>query len=244
MRQLVLVILEFALIIAIVAGLYYFNLSKKFGTPYKYQKPLIATRLDLEDEQLKKEIVFFLSKELGLYQGNFEVLDAVFLYTDKVSGADYILITFSGPDGKIYQVSVSRKFLPYAKWEIGSQGITVIQPVKPLASPGVEIPKWMRDLGVTPEQLAKYYAAHPGAFIRGEEAFRDQKTGEYNLPQDWHQTLFAVEIKKDKSTQLVPESGDKPQSPGFSSYWKSDYPVQYVGPGYRQYLYDKVKGRQ
>lgn len=243
MRQLIILFIEFVLIVALVIGIYYTNLSKKFDYPYRYNKPIVASRLDLSDLELRSELIFFLTKELGLYEGEFKILDVVYLYTDKISGADYILVTLRAPDGKLCQITVSRNFLPYAKWELNPKSFSVIEPLQPLLGSEVKVPQWMQDLEITPQQLQKYYAAHPDVASKGEAAFFDEKTGKYNLPADWYQTTFTLEIK-DKGIRLVPETDKKVKTAIVNSYWKADYPTEYLGPGYREYLYKKIKGER
>lgn len=241
MKQLVILFIEFALIIVIVFGIYYANLSKKAHYLYKYQKPIMATRLDLNDLKLREEIYFFLTKDLGLYTGEFQILDVVSLYTEKITGADYILITLETSDGNLYQITLTRNFLPWAKWEIGSSSFSVIEPLEPLLDHGIKVPKWMQDLGVTKEQLDIYYKKHPEVSLLGEYAFFDEEIGKYKLPSDWHQTIFTLKIEKGRIIQLVPDKEEKLKANIVNSYWQADYPIEYLGLGYREYLYKKIK---
>lgn len=243
MKQLIILFIEFVLIVALVIGIYYANLSKKFDYPYRYNKPIVATHLDLSDLELRSELIFFLTKELGLYEGEFKILDVVYLYTDKISGADYILVTLEAPDGKLCQITVSRNFLPYAKWELNPKSFSLIEPWEPILGLKVKVPQWMQDLEINPQQLQKYYAAHTDVALKGEAAFFDEKTGKYNLPADWYQTTFTLEIK-DKGIRLVPEIDKKAKTAIVNSYWKADYPTEYLGPGYREYLYKKIRDQR
>lgn len=240
MRQLIILFIEFVLIVALVIGIYYTNLSKKFNYPYRYNKPIMATRLDLSDLELRSELIFFLTKEMGLYEGEFKILDVVYLYTDEISGADYILVTLEAPNGKLCQLTVSRNFLPYAKWELNPKSFSVIEPLEPLLGSEVKVPQWMQDLGVTAQQLDKYYVTHPEEALKGETAFFDEKTGKYNLPSDWYQATFTLEIK-DKGIRLIPETDNKAKAAIVNFYWKADYPTEYLGLGYREYLYKKIR---
>jgi len=203
----------------------------------------MATRLDLSDLDLRSELVFFLSKELGLYGDEFKILDVVYLYTDKISGADYVLITFKAPDGNLCQITISRNFLPFAKWQLNPETFNVIEPIPPLLGPQTKVPQWMQNLGVTHEQLNQYYITHPDVALKGEAAFFDAKTGKYNLPSDWYESLFALEIKE-KGIRLVPQTEKGAKTTMINSYWKADYPTDYLGSGYREYLYKKIKDRQ
>jgi hypothetical protein len=244
MRQLIILFIEFVLIVGLVIGIYYLNLSKKFGYPYKYKKPIMSTRLDLSDTELRKELIFFLTKELGLYEEEFKIIDVIYLYTDQISGADYILVTLQSPDGKLCQLAVSRNLLPYAKWEVDTKTYRVIEPTKPLVSSETKIPQWMQDLEITPEQVEKYYTSHPDVAKKGETVFLDAKTGKYSLPADWYQSVFTLQIEKDKTMRLISNTSKKIKATAVTSYWKVDYPMQYLGPGYREYLYKKIKGER
>jgi len=244
MRQLIILLIEFVLIIGLVIGIYYTNLAKKFNYPQKYNKPLISTRLDLSDAELKKELIYFLTKELGLYEEELKIVDVIYLYTDKISGADYILITLQSPDGKLCQLAVSRNLLPYAKWTLNTKDYRVIEPIKPLSSSETKATQWMQELEITPKQAQKYYASHPDVAVKGESAFFDEKTGKYSLPSDWYQSVFTLQIEKDKTTRLISDTGQKMKTTAVTSYWKVDYPMQYLGPGYREYLYKKIKGER
>jgi hypothetical protein len=80
--------------------------------------------------------------------------------------------------------------------------------------------------------------------VKGELAFFDEKAGKYNLPLDWYQTVFTLEIEKDKTARLISDTGKQTKTTAANSYWKVDYPMQYLGPGYREYLYKKIKGEK
>ena len=241
MRQLLIILIEFILIIGLVIGIYYINLSQKENYPYKYQKPLMSTQLDLTDLELKEELRFFLAKELGLYEGEFQIINAVFLYTEQISGADYILVTLRAPDGNLCQITILRNFLPWAKWEINPKNFSVLEPLEPLIDNEASVPRWMQDLGVTAEQLDNYYRRYPEVAANRETAFLDLKTGKYNLPSDWYQTVFSFTAEKDKTIRLVPDKAEKIKANIVNSYWKADYPSEYLGLGYREYLYQKIK---
>lgn len=241
MKKLIVLFIEFALIIGLVIGIYLNNLSKKVDYSYHYTKPLLRTRLNLSDTELKKEIIFFLAKDLGLYQGNFEILDVVFLYTGEIAGADYILVTLKAPDGRLCQITVSRISLPFARWELNPKTFSVIEPLKTILESKVEVPRWMQDLGVTDEQLQNYYTKHPELAVKGEYAFFDEETGSYNLPADWYQAVFNLVTGKDKTIRLIPDKGERLQADTVNFYWKADYPSEYLGLGYRGYLYQKIE---
>lgn len=227
------------MILALVIGIYYTNLSKKLDYPYRYNKPIVASRLDLSDLELRSELVFFLTKEMGLYEGEFKILDVVYLYTDEITGADYILVTLEAPDGKLCQLTVSRNFLPWSSWQFNQKNLSIVEPPKTVFPSLLAVPQWMQDLGVTAQQLDKYYLTHPDLAKKGETAFFDEKTEKYNLPSDWYQFTFSLEIK-DKGIRLIPETDKQAKTTLVNFYWKADYPTEYLGPGYREYLYKKI----
>lgn len=241
MKKLIILLIESTLIIGIVIGIYITNRAKKVSYPYCYNKPLIRTRLDLSEQLLKKELVFFLAKELGLYGGSFEILDVVYLYTNDIIGAEYILVTLKAPDGRLCQITVSRKFVPWAKWKFNSKDFSIIEPLRSLLESQFEFPKWMQDLGVTAEQLQNYYEKHPEVAAQGESAFFDKKTGRYSLPSDWYQTLFVLVEEKGKTMRLMPQIQEEVKADIVNSYWRPDYPTEYLGLGYREYLYKKIE---
>ncbi|RKY30683.1 MAG: hypothetical protein DRP74_06485 [Candidatus Omnitrophota bacterium] len=244
MKQLLTVIFEFLIIIAVVAGIYYYNLSRPPSARYRYQKPIVSTHMDLADLELKQELIFFLRQEFGLYTTEFEIIDVVFLSTHELSGNDHILVTLKTPDNRLFQVAVSKTFIPWAKWQLDRSGFAVIEPIKPLLGYELKVPEWMQELGVTQEQLNRYMSLHPEAAILGESAFVDKETGKYELPQDWYLTLFSLITSEDKKgLRLVPEKAEEVNKNLIDSYWETDYPADYLGPGYRSYLYKKIKNK-
>lgn len=52
-----------------------------------------------------------------------------------------------------------------------------------------QTPQWMKDLGITPEEVQKYYAAHPNQMWLGGSAFFDESTGTYKLPSDFWKSI-------------------------------------------------------
>lgn len=241
MKKIIILLIEFALIIGLIISIYVLNLSKKIDYTYTYHKPLLRTQLSLSDYALKEGLLFFLAKELGLYAEELQILDVVYLYTNDITGADYILVTFNTADGRLCQITVSRNFLPWAKWETDPKSFNIIESPKTILESEFPVPKWMQELGVTAEQLRRYYAIHPEVSRAPEESFYDKKTGKFSLPADWYQTLFVLVTEKDKAPRLIPDRGEKVKAEIVDSYWKADYPREYLGLGYREYLYRKIE---
>jgi len=52
-----------------------------------------------------------------------------------------------------------------------------------------ETTQWMKDLGITAEQVNAYLKAHAGQMWLGGSAFFDESTGTYKLPDDFWQTI-------------------------------------------------------
>ncbi|MDD2703021.1 MAG: hypothetical protein PHC33_03340 [Candidatus Omnitrophica bacterium] len=218
---------------------------------YNYQpyEPLsspafIKSRLYLPGSDFEENLIFFLAGQLGIYEGEFEVLDMVNLELRNIAGMDYLLITLRTPNGDLCQVTIAKDIFPWTRWEIVPSSFTVVRLPEAGLRFAFDAPQWMRDLGITPEQVAGYFAEHPDMRLRGRDAFVDPKTQKQSLPVDW-----PVSVKKDKPPRF---SVNKNKKTGFSSvmadknqvgllnaYWKADYPVDYSGPGYRAYLYGK-----
>jgi hypothetical protein len=101
----------------------------------------------------------------------------------------------------------------------------------------------MKELGVTVDEVRQYYKAHPEAILKGEELFFDKETASPRLPADWFKTVrqpdvqYKLLINKNEPARFVPGIKVEPAN----SLWKPDYPSDYLGPGYRSYLYEKVK---
>lgn len=206
----------------------------------------INRKLSLANIDLEKELAFFLAKQFGIFEGSFEIVDIVNLNTTGITGTDYLLVTFKTPDGRFCQVSVSRGTGSRSGWEILPESFSVSQ----FASYHPIMPVWMKDLGITPEQLDEYYRAHPEAVALGEKLFKDPQTGGYILPTDWFQTVkavhkpYAIVLNQNKKITINPNMVSGTQSDMINSYWKSDYPSDKIGPGYRAYLYGKIKGAE
>lgn len=91
-----------------------------------------------------------MARELGIFGGDFQILDAVSLSANEISGADYVMVTLKSPDGKICQLTLNRNLGTWGRWEINHKSLKVMQAPKPGEA---KVPKWMDDAGVTPEQL-------------------------------------------------------------------------------------------
>jgi len=206
----------------------------------------INRRLSLANIDLEKELAFFLAKQFGIFEGSFEIVDIVNLNTTGITGTDYLLVTFKAPDGRFCQVSVSRGKGTNSGWEILPESFSVSQ----FSSSQPIMPVWMKDLGIAPEQLDEYYRAHPEAIALGEKLFRDPQTGGYILPTDWFQTVkpvhkpYAIVLNQNQKVAINPNMVSGTESDMINTYWKADYPSSNIGPGYRAYLYGKVKGSE
>lgn len=72
----------------------------------------------------------------------------------------------------------------------------------------------------------------------------NSKTGKYELPADWHQTVLTVVTGKDKALHSRAEVEGQAKTEEINTYWKPDYSTEYTGLGYRGYLYKKIKGNE
>lgn len=232
-----------------VAGLLfgvYFVYPKFFNkADFSAATPLLSRDMRLLDGDLKEKLTFFMAKKLALYKGKFEIVDMIKLDTYEAIGLDYILIIMKAPNGKLCQVTISRSRLPWVKWQIDPENFSEVD--IPLAESVFELEKlsWLDELGVSPDQARRYYQAHPEIEPWSEAPFVDKTTGLYKLPSDWKEvasaeTTYKLDISKDEKLGYTTSLKIGKTNP-VSTYWKVDYPTDYLGPGYRAYLYEKVK---
>lgn len=244
MKRLILLLLEVVLISSVGLAVY-FNYRDK-SKPRPYRKLVVTQgKLHFLNPELEEKLVFYLTRQLAIYEGSFEIVDVVNLGTRDITGFDYILVTVKAPNGRLCQVTLSKGFYPWAKWEIAAENSRLQEAPSPLLPDPAENKQWMTELGITPQEVREYYLGHPQLTREeAEAAFLDKETGMHVLPADWKQTAsvkprFSLEIAKDKGFRFV--SGLSAES-AYDSYWKVDYPCAYSGPGYRAYLYDKAEG--
>lgn len=221
---------------------------------YQYQpagslpiQKLIKSRLYLPGSDFEEDLIFFIAGQLGIYEGEFEVLDVVNLELQDIAGADYLLVTLRAPNGDLCQVTIVKELFPWARWEIVPASFTVVRIPEAGARFSFDAPQWMRELGITPGEVAEYFAEHPDMRFRGESAFVDPKTQKRALPIDWSASAkkdkpLRFSVNKNKKTGFSNVMAGKNQVGLLNAYWKTDYPADYSGPGYRAYLYGKSKG--
>ena len=108
----------------------------------------------------------------------------------------------------------------------------------------IEISQWMQDyLGITQDEVYEYYKKHPDIDLKNiESIFLDEKTQEVRFPSDWFKTVkleaqYKLVISNRRPVRFISNIKEKHSE----LYWKTDYPTDYLGAGYRGYLYDKVK---
>ncbi|HTY45177.1 MAG TPA: hypothetical protein VMD52_04205 [Patescibacteria group bacterium] len=246
MRNVWILFAEVLCIIALWFGVY--TIYQKVQIRRFSHRPLVTDGIYLSDADIEEELIFFLSKKLGIYEQDYQVVDVVNLNTREVTGVDYILVTLRAPDGRLCQVIVSRNSNPWAKWELDPVNFNVVDIVEPDSLAG-QAPQWMQELSITPEQVNAYYKAHPELAQKGEAAFFDAKTGVRQLPADWYQVIkpevtFSLEIGKDKTVRIISSMGEEAKKRVVNAYWKADYPTDYLGGGYREYLFRKLKDSQ
>jgi hypothetical protein len=244
MKRLLLLLLEITLISSVGLAVY-FNYRDK-GKTRPYRKFIITEgKLHFLNPELEEKLIFYLTKQLGIYEGSFEIVDVVNLGTREIAGVEYILVTVKAPNGRFCQVALSKNLYPWAQWEIAAENSRVQEAPRSLLPEPGEDAQWMAELGITSQEIREYYLQHPELTLEEVEAvFLDKETGIHILPADWKQTVsakprFSLEISKDKGFRFV--SGLVAEAK-YNSYWKVDYPTAYSGPGYRSYLYDKAEG--
>jgi hypothetical protein len=241
MKQLLAVIIAVVLVVILWLAGYLFYYRREVAP--NVDKKFLTNRIRLANRQLEEELTFFLARQLGIYEGKFEIIDVVNLETREMAGADYLLVTLKAPDGKLCQVIVSRKSLPWAKWEIEAGTFNLLEPSAAGAASSDNLKARMKELGVTAEEVRQYYKAYPEAILKGEELFFDQETATPRLPIDWFKAVKPsmqhekLSINKNGPARFVPGMKAEPAD----TLWQPDYPGDYLGAGYRSYLYEKVK---
>lgn len=248
MKRLFIVLLEVAFLLSL-GFLVYFNYRLGKEDRARPSRLIMLTdRRQFLGSELEEKLTFYLARQLGIYEGQFEIVDVMNLGTAEIAGVDYILVTIRIPGGKLVQVTLSRAANPWASWELDEKSLSLVELPRPDIYVRLEAATWLKELGITEEQVNQYLNAHP-EITSGDEleaAFRDAKSGSPALPKDWwdavaFESSFSLEIKPDKTPRIVSGQGKGKDA---SSYWKVDYPAEYTGPGYRAYLYDKVKSER
>ncbi|MBM3254818.1 MAG: hypothetical protein FJZ08_00750 [Candidatus Omnitrophica bacterium] len=243
MKRILILLLEVVLIAAVGLIMYWNYRDKK--AVYRPARLIVNTeRPHFLTRDLEDNLVFFLTKQLGSYEGAFEIIEVVNLGTRELAGVDYVVMTIRAPDGKLCQVALVKNSYPWSKWEVASEQFKVEEPAKTLYSSYTKDTKWIETLGITPGQLYEYYIKHPQMTQEElESSFVDKVTGMHILPDDWRQSVtlapnFSLEQNKERGFRFIANiAGDN----SYDTYWKVDYPASYSGPGYRAYLYDKIE---
>ncbi len=180
----------------------------------------------------EEKLVYFLVTKLNIFEGNFEVIDVVNLNARNFTGSDYILITLRTSDGRLCQVIAKRQVGKSAEWQFDEQSFNV-----------VGLDKY------EPSSMEDYYNRLNELDIgfRKEDDGRSLDLLEESSPDMPELLVFesipsalSLEINKNQKIGL---SNQMSEGGGPDVLWKPDYP-SYLGPGYRAYLYQKVKGRR
>lgn len=244
MRQLITLLIVVALL-AVAWGLLRMNAVSRSQTEASRKILFLTDNLNRLSQEQEDKLVFYLTKQMGTYEGSFQIIDVVNLQTRDVGGTEYLLVTLRAPNGKFCQVIVSRKNLPWAQWQVKEESFMFVDiPQAEYVTTDEQDLIWMKELGITPEDVHRYLAAHPEKSVgEAEMLFTDQSTGMYAVPKDfWKiktpQAAYKLEIGKDKTMRFVSEM----RRESSDLFWKVDYPADYLGAGYRGYLFEKVKG--
>ena len=99
-------------------------------------------------------------------------------------------------------------------------------------------------MGTQVSQLSTYFTKNSSLVLLMKSCFRailQVSSYHYQLKKT---ARIVKKIEKDKTARLISDTGRKVKATAASSYWKVDYPMQYLGPGYRDYLYKKIKGER
>ncbi|MFA5090731.1 MAG: hypothetical protein WC510_06890 [Candidatus Omnitrophota bacterium] len=247
MRRLLFLLLEVTFLICL--GVFFYSSRFHKTDSRLLERPgLISSQLRLFDPEIERGLIAYLIKRLDIHEGIFEIIDVVNMDTHGISGVDYILVTLKVPGGKICQVTMSKKSSPWARWEIDQSSFSAVELPKQniVSASEKDSTELVYDIDASPKQLQEYYATHPDTVEKVGLAFFDEKTGKYILsfgsdgaaPRSVN---LSLEPGKGKIIKFVPYMSS---STGSASYWKVDYPSEYSGPGYRSYLYRKIKGSE
>ncbi len=190
---------------------------------------------NLLSAEFEEQLVYFLVTKLNIFEGNFEVIDVVNLAVHNLTGSDYVLITLRAPDGRLCQVTAKRQAGRSAQWQFDDQSFSVIGLAK------YEPASIEEDYGLISDLNARLGKSIP---------FKDQALSLLRITRQDNSELLVFEnlppkltvgINKNKKIGL---SNQMSAGEGPDALWKPDYPTSYLGPGYRSYLYQKVKGRK
>jgi len=220
------------IVLAALATSFYFYQA---GVLLPSGQHVASSRGQLLSAEFEEQLVYFLVTKLNIFEGNFEVIDVVNLDVRNFTGSDYVLITLRAPDGRLCQVTAKRQAGRSAQWQFDDKSFSVIGLAK-----------------YEPASIEEDYdlISDLSARLGKEIPFKDQTLSLFKIvSQDNSEFLvfeslppkLTVSINKDKKIGL---SNQMSAGEGPDALWKPDYPTSYLGPGYRSYLYEKVKGRK
>ena len=156
--------------------------DKRFSDPR-----IIALKESKSDPELERDAVNFLAKKIARKNDDIRIVQIVSITPIEKEEKRVSELVLKTMDGRLYQLSAF-KINPESKWEFKMGNLNPEIPMKEISF-FAEIPQWMRDLGVTPENLFEYYLSHLKIALDKGAAFFDQKTGRYKLPEDWWSTI-------------------------------------------------------
>ena len=124
MKQLAILIVSIMIIAGLWGWAYMFWISRQSEQP---ASAIISTEPAVfSDSELQSEVVFFLTKELGIYEGGFEVVDVARVDAAAIAGIEYLVVTMRAPDGRLCQVAVRKSLKPNAAWELDPSSFSVL----------------------------------------------------------------------------------------------------------------------
>jgi hypothetical protein len=239
---------QFALLM-VAAIVMTFLLTALYLRPPRYNrqfatKTLVITGVDSPLFRDNEEFAAFLRKQLGIYGGQVEIVQMITLNTRDITGRDYVLVTLRAPNGTYYQTVISKDAQPWSKWEFDPKTFCRAETIQlDLARP-IRLDDFVPREVLIAYQLDSVSARNDkiqSEFEKIKDNNPQQKTvlGRPLAPVEPQVGSFKLELGKDKKWHFT--TVNKESANDTESYWKTDYPTEYTGGGYRSYLYNKIK---
>ncbi|MCX7927380.1 MAG: hypothetical protein N2606_04515 [Candidatus Omnitrophica bacterium] len=218
--------------IGIWVWVYFFQQGLFFFPQESFNK-----NLELNSE-IRAKLAYFLMTRLNLLEGKFEIIDIVGLNVKGLVGEDYFLVTLRGPDGRLYQLTIQRGSQTAFEWQINEASLQQINLTEYNENITDEHFFSFTDMLKENEKEKRWFSLID-AFAQKQL----KKEADFLFLQQPVEltTESSVEINNKKNIGFTPTIVN---NVGPDSIWVIDYPKGIIGPGYRSYLYQKIKGQR